>query len=175
MEKRYAALRLIGTINQVLGVFIAVLTVLSVIAILAASFLGGVAIDTLGFVFGNEPGMLILFNNLLGGLLTSAIVMLAGGMLAIIVYAAGEFIFLLLAFEENTRSTHILLQRQLSLRAPAASQEVVALEPEHMPESTPEIPLESVPETAEGVFVRSVPEDEAEASPPVSAESGATS
>ena len=48
MEKRYNALRIIGTIFKVLGVMVGILTLLALLATCAASFFGGAAIEQVG-------------------------------------------------------------------------------------------------------------------------------
>jgi len=110
MEKRYAALRIIGTIYKVLGGITGALTLLAAVGICATSILGGAALDSFGREFGGDTGLLGLFSGFFGGLITSLVVILYGGVLAITLYAFGEGVYLLLALEENTRTTAMLLQ-----------------------------------------------------------------
>lgn len=111
MEKRYAALRVIGTIYKVLGVIAGLSTILVALSLCATSVLGGAALDTLGREFGGDAGYMGAFGGLLGGLILSVAAVIYGGGLAVTLYAAGEGVYLLLALEENTRATAMLLQQ----------------------------------------------------------------
>lgn len=117
MEKRYTALRVLGTIYKVLGGIVGVITILLVLAICAFSVLGGAAMDTLGREFGGDTGFAGVLSGFLGGLIISVVVIIYGGWLAVTLYATGEGVYLLLALEENTRATVRLLQQQASLRS----------------------------------------------------------
>ena len=112
MEKRYTALRIIGTIYKVLGGIVGVLTILVVLGICAASVLGGAAMGNLG----RNAGVTGLFGGALGGLVIGVVAIVYGGGLAVTLYAVGEGVYLLLALEENTRATVALLQRQANPR-----------------------------------------------------------
>jgi hypothetical protein len=116
MEKRYTALRIIGTIYKVLGGIVGVVTILVVLGICAASVLGGAAMGSLGREFGRNAGVPGLFGGALGGLVIGVVAIVYGGGLAITLYAVGEGVYLLLALEENTRATVALLQRQANPR-----------------------------------------------------------
>lgn len=113
MEKRYTALRVVGTLYKVLGIIAAVITALVVIGICIAAAAGGAAwgriLEDMG-EFGPYmmPGA---WGGALGGALIAIAVILYGGLISISLYAAGEGVYLLLALEENTRATAILLQR----------------------------------------------------------------
>jgi len=117
MEKRYAALRVIGTIYKVFGGIVGVITILAVLGICATSLLGGAAMGTLGREFGGDTGFAGLLSGFLGGLIGGVLVIIYGGGLAVTLYAAGEGVYLLLALEENTRATVMLLQRQAGPRS----------------------------------------------------------
>lgn len=112
MEKKYQALRIIGTIYKVFGIMSGVITILITLSLCATSVLGGAAMDTLGSAFGEDTSFAGLFSGLLGGLLLSVVAIIYGGGLAVTLYAAGEGVYLLLALEENTRTTAMLLQQQ---------------------------------------------------------------
>lgn len=114
MEKRYSALRIIGTIYKVLGVIAGVITIIMVLAICGASVMGGAALDTLGQQFGGGMGSAGMFGGIFGGLIGAFFVIIYGGGLAVTLYAFGEGIDLLLALEENTRATAMLLRQQQS-------------------------------------------------------------
>lgn len=113
MEKKYAALRTIGTIYKILGAIVAVLTLLVVIGICATSVLGGAFLNSLSQEFGG--GMGGMFGGVVGGILTSLFLILNGGGLALTFYALGEGIYVLLALEENTRATAALLRQKEDL------------------------------------------------------------
>lgn len=112
MEKKYNALRIIGTIYKVLGIITGLITILLVLAVCVTSVLGGAAIDQLGQSFGGSHGAGGIFSGLLGGLIFSVVGILYGGGLAITLYAMGEGVYLLLALEENTRETALLLRER---------------------------------------------------------------
>ncbi len=116
MEKRYTALRIIGTIYKVLGGIVGVLTILVALGICAASVLGGAAMGNLGREFSRNAGVTGLFGGALGGLVIGVVAIVYGGGLAVTLYAVGEGVYLLLALEENTRATVALLQRQANPR-----------------------------------------------------------
>ncbi len=113
MEKRYMALRTIGTIYKVLGVLVGALTILAVLGICASSVLGGAVADQFGYELGRRGmGFGGLFGGVFGGLLVSFFAILYGGGMAVTLYALGEGVYLLLALEENTRKTVALLQQK---------------------------------------------------------------
>ncbi|MBN1976160.1 MAG: hypothetical protein JW918_02065 [Anaerolineae bacterium] len=112
MEKRYAALRTIGTIYKVLGIAVAAITLLLIIGICLFTFLGGMG--GVAMSRGADEAALGLFGTLLGSILVtlfSGIVMIIyGGSIALTLYAMGEGIYLMLALEENTRMMVMALQ-----------------------------------------------------------------
>ncbi len=112
MEKRYGALRIVGTVYKVLGIVVAVLTVLAVLALCGTSVLGGAALDSMGRQFGQDFGGSGIFGGVLGGVVLSVFSILYGGMIAITLYAFGEMTYLLIALEENARATAAMLQGQ---------------------------------------------------------------
>jgi hypothetical protein len=105
MSKRYTALRIIGTVYEILGVAAGILTVLAVIGISVSTVVGRG-----WFGRGLRPGP---FYGM--GMVGAAIVALIyGGIVTVTLYAFGEGIYLLIALEENTRLTSQLLERQQS-------------------------------------------------------------
>jgi len=93
MEKRYPALRIIGTFYKTLGVLILVSAILY------------------GFV-------MLLFSPLdphstLGALFSAVVLVIIGGALAVSCYAIGELVYVFLDLEENTRATNKLLRQQV--------------------------------------------------------------
>ena len=121
VEKRYRALRIIGSVYKVFGAMVGTLTLLAVIGILVLSVAGGAAMDKLGRDVGLDTGLIGLFSGILGGFLVSAGAIIFGGGLAVSLYASGEGVYLLLALEENTRATVTLLQRQVGSQPPVPS------------------------------------------------------
>ncbi len=117
MEKRYSALRLIGTVYKVLGVIAGAITLLAVLAVCASAVLGGAALDD----FGRRQGLPNLVGNAFGGIIVGVAGILYGGIIAVTLYAFGEGVYLLLALEENTRATVALLQQGPSAEPPASS------------------------------------------------------
>ncbi len=112
MEKRYTALRTIGTIYKVLGVIVGAMTILVALGICASSIFGGAAIDSLSRELGRDVPSAGMLGGILGGLLLGILAIIYGGGLAITLYAAGESVYLLIALEENTRATAMFLQQQ---------------------------------------------------------------
>jgi hypothetical protein len=114
MERRYSALRTIATIYKVAGIIVLIITIISILGICATSVLGGSMFNRLSSQYGNFPSPGGTIGGILGGLIASLVSILTGGGLALTLYATGEGIYLLLAMEENTRATTVLLQRQLN-------------------------------------------------------------
>jgi uncharacterized membrane protein len=113
MEKKFSLLRFFGTLHKVLGVIVGIITMLIVLGLCAASIFGGAAIESFGSGYGVDTSYINLFGGVVGGLMVSAIAILYGGGLALTLYAIGEGVHLLLALEENTRATAILIERQI--------------------------------------------------------------
>jgi hypothetical protein len=103
-------LRIIGTIYKVLGGIAAVITILSALGICVSSVFGGAALNEWSREYGGI-GSLGLFGGVLGGLIGGLVAIITGGLTAIGLYAMGEGVYLLLAIEENTRSTAALLRK----------------------------------------------------------------
>ncbi|MEW6567032.1 MAG: hypothetical protein AB1449_02475 [Chloroflexota bacterium] len=118
MEKRYGALRIVGTVYKVLGIIAAVLTVLAVLAMCGTSVLGGAALGSMGRQFGQDLGMGGWFSGVMGGVFVSIAAILYGGIIAVTMYAFGEMIYLLIALEENTHTTAMMLQGQAGAVGP---------------------------------------------------------
>ena len=114
MEKRYQALRVIGTVYKVLGGIVGVLTIVLVIGICLTSVLGGAAMDSIGREFGTHTSFTGMLGGVFGGIVMGIGAIIYGGGMAITLYAAGEGVYLLLAMEENTRATSQLLQQQIT-------------------------------------------------------------
>ncbi|MDT8899018.1 MAG: hypothetical protein ACPLUL_11680 [Thermanaerothrix sp.] len=100
MEKRFGALRVIGIIFKVLGVIVFLIALIAAVAALV----GGAA-RMLG------PGdWRFMMRGL--GVLGSLWILLWGAISAVFLYGIGEVLDLLIAVEENTRATRLLLERE---------------------------------------------------------------
>jgi hypothetical protein len=110
MEKRYRALRLIGTVYKVLGGIIGILTILGAIGVCLLSLTGGL-LGSLGNS-GRQLGALAGGSVAILGIVWALFIILYGGVIAVSLYGGGEGIYLLIALEENTRATVELLERQ---------------------------------------------------------------
>ncbi len=115
MEKRFRALRIIGTIYKVLGYIFAVATILTALALCATSVLGGAAMENFGREFGTDMGFGGLFSGLLGGLMLGLGALLYGGLMTLTFLAMGEGVYLLISLEEHTRTTAMLLRGKSDL------------------------------------------------------------
>lgn len=100
MEKRFGALRVIGIIFKVLGVIV----FFGALIVAVAMFVGGAA-----RMFG--PGEWRFMMRGLG-VLSGLWVLLWGAISAVFLYGAGEVLDLLIAVEENTRATRLLLEHE---------------------------------------------------------------
>jgi hypothetical protein len=110
MEKRFSILRLIGTVYKVLGGIAAVLTLLSVVGFCLFTVLGGAASSSFGR--GSQVFAGLLSSGIIG-VISALLTLLYGGIASITLFGAGEAIFLMIALEENTRTTAQLLQQQM--------------------------------------------------------------
>jgi hypothetical protein len=112
MERRYHALRTIGNIYRVLGYIVLVLTILAVITICGLSVISGNALESVSQQLGVNSSGSGLAGSLLGGVLLSIVVIIYGGIVSVSLIAFGEGIYLLIAIEENTRKTTLLVENQ---------------------------------------------------------------
>ena len=119
VEKRFRALRIIGTLLKVLAVLVLVLGVLAGLIVLASGAITGATVPRGG---GLAP--------VTGGVLGGVGVILAAIFYGLLLYASGDFIYLALDVEENTRAMAVALR---DVRPSLA-----ALGPTSLPESTPE-------------------------------------
>jgi hypothetical protein len=98
MEKKFTALRIIGTIYKIAGVLIALGTVLAVFVLIVGGVAGGSALSAYGF----DTPLWMIF-----AVISTVI---GGGLAALGVFAIGEALFLLINLEENTRFSAIILR-----------------------------------------------------------------
>jgi len=107
MEKRFRALRIIGTIYKVFAFIVLLLGVGVGLIYLVVGLIGGASAYSRDASFAALGGVV----GIVGGI---AIVIYAA-IVFLILYGAGEAVFLVLAVEENTRETNMIL-RSLSSR-----------------------------------------------------------
>lgn len=96
MQPRFTALRIIGSIFRILGWLVMIVALIAGVLTIAAGVL-----DT-GDLFGL---------NLRGGVVAGLLTLFYGLLSALALIGAGEVIYLLIAVEENTRATAMLLNR----------------------------------------------------------------
>lgn len=106
MQKKFGALRAIGTILKIFGVIEIILAFAGMVAIIVFSSVMGNAI-TFGQYLVDMGGSALLMGIAIGALFF--VITLAG---AIATYGVGELIYLFIAMEENTRATALLIQGQ---------------------------------------------------------------
>jgi len=115
MEKKYNALRIIGTFYKVIGGIVGIVTILSAIGICATMAFGQVTLGDILRDYGVPDYYgLIGGTGVVGGLIISFVLLLYGGSLALTLFAMGEGIYLLIAVEQNTRLATELLSKQLN-------------------------------------------------------------
>ena len=110
MKKKFGMLRFIAGFYKVLGILLAVVSILAAVGILLSSILGGAILEG----FSGDLGLqgVTAVGGILGGILSAVVFLIGGGLAAICHFAIGEAIMVFLAIEENTRATAGLLTRQ---------------------------------------------------------------
>jgi hypothetical protein len=117
MEKKFKALRFVGTVYKVVGIITGVLTAIGAIGFCLFSILGGSLMNSFmnsasNYNGSGSSGPAGIFGGILGGVIIGGVILLYGGIGSITLYAFGEGIYLLLALEENTRTTALMLQQK---------------------------------------------------------------
>jgi len=102
MDRRFMALRVVATVLKVLAWLVLLLGFLGAIGALLGAFLLNSQADLLGVDMGGPLAGIALFVTLL----------IVAILQFLLLYAGGEFIYLLLSVEENTRRTAYLFQQQ---------------------------------------------------------------
>ncbi|MGD0707228.1 MAG: hypothetical protein ABSA51_02105 [Anaerolineaceae bacterium] len=107
MKKRFGALRIVGTVYKIVGIIIGIGTILGFFGAIIGAFAGGSVLDTLfsSSGMGNMGGA-----GLFVGIVSALVILIGGGLSALMTYGIGELFYLLIAMEENTRATATLLQ-----------------------------------------------------------------
>jgi hypothetical protein len=103
VEKRFRALRIIGTFLKVLAWIVLVLGILGGLAAIVSGGLGAIKYD------GGEA--VSVLEGLLAGGIGGLVIMIMAAIYFVALYASGESIYLLIAVEENTRETALLLKQ----------------------------------------------------------------
>jgi amino acid transporter len=109
MERHYRALRVTARIFQVVGIIIAILTIIAIILSCIAFAVGArnYRFDR-NFYWEWPPNVGARAAAVIGGIAA----FIYGGITALVLYAIGEAIFVVLAIEENTRATAQQLRRE---------------------------------------------------------------
>jgi hypothetical protein len=102
MDRRFTSLRVIGTILKILGWLALILGVLGGIGALVAGFVTNAGLESLGINYGGP----------LAGVAAFFVAVIAAVIYFLVFYSAGEWIYLMLSVEENTRRTALLMQQQ---------------------------------------------------------------
>jgi len=110
MEKRFRALRIIGTLLKVLAWIELVATMLGALALAV----GGIA-GAIGQVSQQDivPGLAV--GGVLAGIVAALGVLILGLLYFLLLYAASEGIYVVLSIEENTRLTAAALSGRTSV------------------------------------------------------------
>ena len=104
MEKKFTALRIIGTIYKALGILSGLLTILAIVLVIV----GGAS--SLNSMYGS---MGMSGSGSLGLLILVVFTFIIGTIYSLTIYGLGEMIYLLISLEENTRFTAILLRDRI--------------------------------------------------------------
>lgn len=108
MERRYRVLRFIGSVYKILGIITAVLTVLAALGLCLTTFLGGALFDQARQQLGVVGPQL---SKVAAGIFVSGLILIFGAVMTLLLYGAGEGLYLLIDLEENTRATALYLQQ----------------------------------------------------------------
>ena len=102
METKFRALRILGTLWKVFAWIALVGGILTAVLILLAGILG--TGEVILREFGQDPSLMAGVAGVVSGLIGFGVALVGALIYFLGLYATGEFIFLLLAIEENTRS-----------------------------------------------------------------------
>lgn len=108
MEKKFKALRFIGGLYKVIAIIVLVVAVLGIIVADIAMIAGGSSLNSmLGSDYGFNAGTGV---SVIGVIFVTIFGLLGAGLASVSIYAMGELVTLLLALEENTRYTALILR-----------------------------------------------------------------
>lgn len=105
MKKRFGVLRVLSTILKILGIVTAALSVLGGLITFVMAFAGG----DIFAAFGIDAA-----GGVLAGLLGAFMIVILGGLYALLLYGYGELLMLLISMEDNTFRTVKLLEEVTS-------------------------------------------------------------
>lgn len=105
MEKRFRALRVVGTLYKVLGVIVLVIGIIGGTIACVAGIAGSTALRDMSSQFGMDMPM--QGAGILTAVLAAGASVLGSAIGGLTLYAAGEAIYLFLAIEENTRAAAV--------------------------------------------------------------------
>jgi len=115
MQRRFTVLRLIGTIWKIVAWLVLVVGLLSSLALLLTSLLGGGLLNQVlgqlgeqGRAFAWAPWVFSAAGGIVGAILSLFITVTY----FLAMYAVGDLIYLLLAIEQNTRETMVVVRGQ---------------------------------------------------------------
>jgi hypothetical protein len=112
MKKKYAALRTIGTIYKVIGVIVAIMTILGSIGICITGFAGGAIFQSLSSQLNSGSGGVGSTEAGIAGIFMALCTLIGGAVSSVSMFALGEGVYLLIDVEENTRRTAELLIKE---------------------------------------------------------------
>ncbi len=98
MQKKFGALRVVGTLYKVLGVIVLVLGIIGGSIMCVGGIVGSTALQDMGQQLGVNPGM-----GIAGAVVSGVMAVLGAAIGGLTLFAFGEAIYLFLAIEENTR------------------------------------------------------------------------
>ena len=107
MEKRFRALRLIGTIWKILAWFMLGVGIIAAFGVLLTLIFGGGVIGQYGLSSQGQWGWVF---GVLGGIIGFVVMLIISVIWFVMLYAVAELIYLALSIEENTRATVHMLQ-----------------------------------------------------------------
>ncbi len=108
MQKKFGALRFIGTIFKILGVLIGIIAILGTIFLIAAFSMSGTILNSVLGQYGYQAE--IGGYGVIAGVVTGILAFIVGGVWSLSTYGLGELCFVMIAIEENTRGTFSLMQ-----------------------------------------------------------------
>lgn len=139
MDRRFMALRIVGTIFKILA------WITLVVGLLVAAFM-----LVAGFALSDQIGLLSLdVGGPLAGITGFIVALITAVVNFLLLYAVGEAVYVFLSIEENTRRTAYVMQQQLVVQQsayapPPAPAEPVMYTP---PSAPPEPQVDTAPST----------------------------
>ena len=109
MERKFTAIKAMGTAYRILGGIVAVLTVIGAIGFCAMGYLGNTTLDFLLALVGFSGAKIW---SIVAGLILGGLTLISGGAMAVTFFGLADGVSLMLALEENTRVAAQLLHRQ---------------------------------------------------------------